>query len=148
MAGADANRLSGAAEEAANRAEVTAILIRLGYGVYRPEFDWNGEDLIVKMSNNKSFRVVQLKSRAFVDEKRYSNKKIWMLFPSGPFSRSEERTWYLIPHDKLFKYTDERYGHGAGWKKHRNWSYKSLPQETREFLRPWILNRKDKIQEL
>jgi hypothetical protein len=134
MTGADGDRLSGAAEEAANRAEATAILIRLGYGVYRPEFDWNGEDLIVKTSDNKKFRVVQLKSRPFVDEYRYSNKNIWMLFPSGPFSTSSNRTWYLVPHDKLFQYTEDRHGHNASWEKHRNWSYASISREMSKFL--------------
>jgi hypothetical protein len=32
--------------EAANRAEATALLIRAGYRVYRPEADCYGEDLI------------------------------------------------------------------------------------------------------
>ena len=32
--------------EAANRAEATAILIRGGYRVYRPEADVSGEDLV------------------------------------------------------------------------------------------------------
>jgi hypothetical protein len=34
--------------EAANRAESTALLIRAGYRVYRPEADCYGEDLIVR----------------------------------------------------------------------------------------------------
>jgi phosphoglycolate phosphatase-like HAD superfamily hydrolase len=34
--------------EAANRAEATAILIRAGYRVYRPEADVSGEDLVIR----------------------------------------------------------------------------------------------------
>jgi hypothetical protein len=34
--------------EAANRAEATALLIRAGYRVYRPEADGYGEDLVVR----------------------------------------------------------------------------------------------------
>jgi phosphoglycolate phosphatase-like HAD superfamily hydrolase len=34
--------------EAANRAEATALLIRCGYRVYRPEADAYGEDLVVR----------------------------------------------------------------------------------------------------
>ena len=34
--------------EAANRAEATALLIRSGYRVYRPEADCFGEDLILR----------------------------------------------------------------------------------------------------
>ncbi len=41
-------RLSSAEIEAANRAEATALLIRAGYSVYRPEADVRGEDLILR----------------------------------------------------------------------------------------------------
>lgn len=33
--------------EAANHAEATALLIRYGYRVYRPEVDVSGEDLVI-----------------------------------------------------------------------------------------------------
>ena len=33
--------------EAANRAEATAILMRAGYRVYRPEADVSGENLVI-----------------------------------------------------------------------------------------------------
>jgi phosphoglycolate phosphatase-like HAD superfamily hydrolase len=36
--------------EAANRAEVTAILIRAGYRVYRPEADVSGKDLVIRIA--------------------------------------------------------------------------------------------------
>jgi hypothetical protein len=148
MAGVENKGLSSSAEEAANRAEVTAILIRRGYGVYRPEFDWNGEDLIVKTADNKHFRVVQLKSRPYVDEGRYSGKNIWMLFPSGRFSAVEERAWFLVPHDLLFKFTEERHGHGVGFIKHRNWSYPSIPRDMAKFLEKWTLHRTDDISKI
>lgn len=34
--------------EAANRGEVTSILIRAGWRVYRPEADVHGEDLVLR----------------------------------------------------------------------------------------------------
>ncbi len=34
--------------EAANRAEATAILIRTGFRVYRPEADVSGEDIVIR----------------------------------------------------------------------------------------------------
>lgn len=48
--------------EAANRAEATALLIRDGYRVYRPEADCYGEDLILRTPSGE-LRAVQLKSR-------------------------------------------------------------------------------------
>ena len=41
--------------EAANRAEVTAILIRAGYRVYRPDADVSGEDLVTSPKFSNSF---------------------------------------------------------------------------------------------
>lgn len=52
--------------EAANRAEVTALLIPEGYRVYRPEADSHGEDLILRTPRG-ALRAVQLKSRPAVD---------------------------------------------------------------------------------
>lgn len=65
--------------EAANRAEATAILIRAGYRVYRPEADVSGEDLVVRTPDGK-LRLVQMKSRPTVELRRYGGKDIWMLF--------------------------------------------------------------------
>lgn len=42
-------RFEQAATEAANRAEVTALLIRYGYRVYRPEADIEGEVLVLRL---------------------------------------------------------------------------------------------------
>ena len=52
--------------EAANRAEATAILIRAGYLVYRPEADVSGEDLVVR-SLDGDLRPAQMKGRPTVD---------------------------------------------------------------------------------
>jgi phosphoglycolate phosphatase-like HAD superfamily hydrolase len=55
--------------EAANRAEATALLIRCGYRVYRPEADVEGEDLVVRTPDG-DLLAVQLKSRITVDDAR------------------------------------------------------------------------------
>lgn len=66
--------------EAANRAEVTALLILSGHRVYRPEADGYGEDLIHRTPNG-DLRAVQLKGRPTVDIaancKRQSAKELY-----------------------------------------------------------------------
>lgn len=122
--------------EAANRAEATALLIRIGYRVYRPEADCDGEDLVVR-SPNGDLLGVQLKGRATVDFPRYGGRKLWMLFPSGPFSTSNKREWFLIPHDDLYNWIESR--HNAAPKWDCAWSYSSIPSELRVFLKQWEL---------
>ena len=63
-------RTSTNAIEAANRAEVTAILIRSGYRVYRPEADLSGEDLVIRIPEGE-LRSVQMKARPLVHWKLY-----------------------------------------------------------------------------
>lgn len=58
----DLSTLSSKEVEAANRAEATALLIRAGYRVYRPEADCYGEDLVVRTPSG-GLLPVQLKSR-------------------------------------------------------------------------------------
>src|SRR5881396_3754081 len=78
-------RPTGNEIEAANRAEATALLIRVGYRVYRPEADCYGEDLVLRTPSGK-LRAVQLKSRMTVDRHKYGGTSLWMLFPSTKFS--------------------------------------------------------------
>src|SRR5262249_4710726 len=67
--------------EAANRAEATALLIRAGFRVYRPEADCYGEDLILRTPHGELLPV-QLKGRAGVDWYKYGRiQSLWMLFP-------------------------------------------------------------------
>jgi hypothetical protein len=79
------HKLSSNEQEAANRAEATALLIRAGYRVYRPEADVHGEDLVLRAPSSDDLRQgdlrpVQLKGRPTVARK-YEGKGIWMLFP-------------------------------------------------------------------
>lgn len=46
--GYDPTRFKSAITEAANRAEATALLLRCGFRVYRPEADIEGEDMVVR----------------------------------------------------------------------------------------------------
>jgi len=55
-------RLTSNEIEAANRAEATAILIRAGYRMYRPEADVSGEDLVIRTPKGE-LRAVQMKGR-------------------------------------------------------------------------------------
>lgn len=121
--------------EAANRAEATALLIRAGYRVYRPEADCYGEDLVVRAPDG-ALRPVQLKGRPTVDKKRYGGDGgIWMLFPDPNGGAAFAREWYLVPHETLYAWIEARHGHAAGWKE--AWSYSGVSQALREFLAPY-----------
>jgi hypothetical protein len=123
MAG-KAKHLSSNEIESANRAEATALLIRTGYRVYRPEADVDGEDLVVKTPSRKLI-AVQLKSRLTVDLKRYGgHNRIWMLFPNKKFKQDEARIWYLVPHHELFAQIKFRHGHTKKW--NNKWSSSSV----------------------
>jgi hypothetical protein len=117
--------------EAANRAEVTALLVRSGYRVYRPEADCEGEDLVLRTPMGELV-AVQLKGRAYVSQPRYGAKNLWLLFPSGPFQAGAARKWYLVPHDELFAYIEGRHGKAPGWD--GAWSYPSPPQHLTDYL--------------
>jgi hypothetical protein len=120
--------------EAANRAEVTALLIRSDYRVYRPEADVDGEDLVLAKPTGELIKV-QLKGRAYVDRHKYGNKNLWMLFPSGKFSPTERREWFLIEHDVLFEWTKKDRSEGWG----DFWSYPTISKKLREFLDSYVI---------
>jgi hypothetical protein len=94
--------------EAANRAEATAILIRAGYRVYRPEANVSGEDLVVR-SPDGDLRQAQMKGRPTVYWRRYGEREIWMLFPD-PAGAKPGRPRFFIKHDDLFATEPRRVG--------------------------------------
>ena len=116
--------------ESANRAEATAILIRAGYRVYRPEADVSGEDLVIRTPEGQ-LRSVQMKARPVVELRRYGGHEIWMLFPD-PAGRRPGRPWFLIEHDEFFEWVKARHGHTAGWTD--AWSFPRINTELRNFL--------------
>ena len=126
--------------EAANRAEATAILIRAGYRVYRPEADVSGEDLVIRIPEGE-LRSVQMKGRPLVHWKLYGGKDMWMLFPD-PTGDIPGRPWFFIKHDELFNWFKKLHGTTAqGWvQRHKagktEWSEKGLTGELRKFLQP------------
>jgi hypothetical protein len=121
--------------EAANRAEITAILILAGFRVYRPEADCYGEDLILRTPGGK-LRAVQMKARPQVDWHRFGGRSIWMLFPEP--NGTAGRQWFLVPHDKLYKWTKDRHGRAPKW--NEAWSYPSISKELRKFLEKFAVN--------
>ena len=133
--------------EAANCAEVTAILIRAGYRVYRPEADVSGEDLVIRIPEGE-LRSVQMKGRPLVHWKLYGGKRaggnnMWMLFPD-PAGAIPGRPWFFIEHDELFNWYRKRHGTAPGWvQRHKagkvEWSEKRLVVELRKFLQPFML---------
>jgi hypothetical protein len=138
--------------EAANRAEATAILIRAGYRVYRPEADVSGEDLVVRTPEPEGeLRAVQMKSRPLVDWHRYGGRDMWMLFPD-PVGDIPGRPWFFIKHDELFVWYKERHGAAPGWvQRHEarqpEWSEKGVGVELRKFLQPFMLRTVAEIHE-
>jgi hypothetical protein len=109
--------------EAANRAEVTALLIRAGYRVYRPEADCYGEDLILR-DREGTLHAVQLKSRPTVDPARYGGEA------------TGERKWFLVPHDDLCNRLKE---HGDSFRKDDTWSTAHISKSLSEFLKSFRL---------
>jgi hypothetical protein len=109
-----AGRFDQAAIEAANRAEVTALLIRCGFRVYRPEADIEGEDLVLRLPDG-ALGAAQLKPRIYVDRARYGGLGLRMLFPVGPFTPAAPRPWFLVPHDPLFAEVERWHGGTPKW---------------------------------
>jgi hypothetical protein len=124
-------KLTANETEAANRAEATALLIRAGYRVYRPEADCYGEDLILRTPSGE-LRAVQLKSRPTVDRK-YGNKSLWILFPA-PKSTDPERKWFLVHHDRFYKWAERKHGHTRTWEEKEAWHYPTISNELKRFL--------------
>lgn len=127
-------RFRQAHTEAANRAEATALLIRCGYRVYRPEADIEGEDLVVRDPEG-TLSGVQLKGRPLVDWRRYGGRRLLMLFPSAPYSPAVARTWFLVPHDPFFGWVKARHGHTPKWGD--LWHYPSIGRDLAAFLTPY-----------
>lgn len=115
--------------EAANRAEATALLIRVGYRVYRPEADCYGEDLILRTPEGELL-AAQLKASPDVNWKKYGGRSLWMLFPD-PKSTSP-RKWFLVPHDKFYRWAKDKHGHAPRWAEAWHWPY--VPKELGQFL--------------
>jgi hypothetical protein len=118
--------------EAANRAEATALIIRNGYRVYRPEADVHGEDLVLRATTGELLPV-QLKSRPVVDWPRYGGKGVWMLFPDP--NGAPGCPWFLVPHDVFFDWVKNRHGSAPGWQD--IWRYPALTRDLADFLKPF-----------
>lgn len=129
-------RFKQAATEAANRAEATALLIRYGYRVYRPEADIEGEDLVLRLPTGMLLGA-QLKPRPLVDWRRYGGRALWMLFPDRSFTPDVRRSWFLIPHDMFFDWVRARHGHAPAWADH--WGYPQMGKDLRAFLSDYEL---------
>ncbi|GJD86682.1 hypothetical protein BHAOGJBA_0177 [Methylobacterium hispanicum] len=132
--GETTKRFSQAAIEAANRAEATALLIRCGFRVYRPEADIEGEDLVLRQPAGMLIPV-QLKPRIYVDGQRYSGLGLFMLFPLGPFTPAAPRPWFLTPHDPLYAEVEKRHGHTPKWT--GRWHSAYPGSALREYLAPF-----------
>ena len=107
--------------ETANRAEATALLIRTGYRVFRPEAACYGDDMILHTPSGE-LRSVRVKGRATVDVNRYGKKALWMLFPGGRSDSETGRNWFLVPHDLFYEWVKEKHGDTPNCTDARNFS--------------------------
>jgi hypothetical protein len=117
--------------ETVNRAEATAVLIRTGYRVYRPETDCDGEDLILRTPSGR-FYPVQLKARPTVNLNKFGKKGLWMLFPGTKLSTETPRNWYLVPHDLFHRWVKGKHEHTPKW--NDAWSYPKISKKLNAFL--------------
>lgn len=122
--------------EAANRAEATALLIRAGYRVYRPEADCYGEDLVLRTPGGKLL-AVQLKSRMTVNRVKYGSTALWMLFPSTKFKAGVRRQWLLVPHDVLYNLVERNHGHAPTFA--GEWSSQTVSKADLKILAKFII---------
>jgi hypothetical protein len=120
--------------EAANRAEITARLIRSHYRVYRPEADCGGEDLVLRTPEGKLL-AVQQKGRPAVDWNKYGNNNIWTLFPDPKGDPASGRKWFLVPHDELYRWWEANHGHTSSMQDKQGWSVKGVSEKLEGFLR-------------
>lgn len=120
--------------EAANRAEATALLIRCGFRVYRPEADVGGEDLVLRKLDGRLIPV-QLKARVHVEREKYLGQGLTMLFPDAPFQSTRRREWYLVDHDQLYDWLYKHHGHAAGFADGK-WTCSSPAAWLRQALEP------------
>ncbi|MHB1960348.1 MAG: hypothetical protein ACYCO5_15145 [Acidobacteriaceae bacterium] len=140
--------------EAANRAEITALLIREHYRVYRPEADCYGEDLVLRFPDNPAknqfpsgkllpygqLQVVQLKSRPTVDKKYKNYPSLWMLFPDPKKIPASGREWFLVPHKDLYEWMEKEHGHTKSMRKEGGgWSCPYIPKNLLTFLKNFIV---------
>jgi hypothetical protein len=124
--------------EAANRAEVTALLIRAGYHVYRPEADIDGEDLVLRTPKPDGILLsVQQKARPYVDRERYGGRGLYMLFPDPEGGAGRE--WYLVDHDILLEYFMKHHGETQSGQK-GIWYTPGISSRLREFLKPFRIS--------
>ena len=81
--------------EAANCAEVTAILIRAGYRVYRPEADVSGEDLIIRIPEGELRSVQDVYKRQHDASLRCGHRRAMLLSIGSPVAAEDVRHFQL-----------------------------------------------------
>ena len=121
--------------EAANRGEISAILIRNSYRVYMPDADVDGVDLVLRDPCGRIF-AVQQKARPTCN-KKYCGKKISMLFPE-PHAVPLKRSWFLVDHDELFNHIK------LGWTKDEEFIGRSFSKMTKK-LHSFLIEKQSEL---
>ena len=126
-------KLNPRQKENYNFLKVSAVLADYGFMTMRLSSDWQGADFIAQHIDGETFLKVQLKSRLGFDRK-YTGKNIYVAFPSGT-------NWYIYPHDTLLErvLAETRISKTKSWLVDGGYSFPSLSEQLRTFLRPYML---------
>lgn len=100
------------ADEIIYRNEVTTLLLRQGYNIFLPVYDY-GIDFIAHRETDGDLKLIQQKSRWTI-AKKYVGRKIWIAF-------RDNGDWFLVPHDELVSM-----GEAAGFTATSSWIDKGL----------------------
>jgi len=118
--------------EAANCAEVTAILISCRYRVYRPEAGRIRRGLGDPHTRGRTtFGSDERPSSCSLEALRREAPRgndMWMLFPD-PAGEIPGRPWFFIKHDELFNWYKQRHGAAPGWVQRTRQARRSGPKK-------------------
>jgi hypothetical protein len=125
--------LNAKQQEAYNFQKVSAIFAEYGYLVIKLSDDWNGADFIALEFSKENYLKVQLKGRLGFF-KKYINKNIFICF-----YEHETNSYYLYPHDELYKTMMEKYGDSDSWKNKGEYHFPKLSEENKKILEKYKL---------
>lgn len=122
--------------EAANRHELTAILIFAFCHVLTLHADINGVDIVIHTPEGE-VRNTQIKARPTIEWERYGGRSIWMAFPDPQGEKIVgKRLWFHVKHDLLVDFFNQD-GGKRGLDK--EYSRSEISKKLLEFLQPYIL---------
>ena len=122
-----------------NFQRVSAVFAEYGYSVTALRDDVEFADFVaVHFLRKESKKLwVQLKGR-LTFWKEYFNKDLYICF----FDRKREpKTWYLYPHDELYKELESELCEKEGWKKNQEYGMDSFPDWAKDYLEKYKIDQ-------